>query len=239
MIKLKRKIRVAICICIVIVCLASTGIFATNFTNPDTTNSNYSRTQALDYIDEYAENPNGSYAYFGGSGGDCTNFVSQVLREGYMADKFDSNYSKYTSALADSYKSWYYVNGTYPNRSTSWTGANQFRYHWANVGGTGYERSYKYTEYTVNSFLLNFDTIRQSIGWGDIIQHVDASTNIAWHSQIVSRTGVPHGGFYDIKVAQHSYEELERSLYDMLSNMQANGEGNEKVCVYRIKKSIY
>lgn len=240
MAKFKSKI-VAVTCSLAVFITSAIGVLAGDFTNPDSTNNWYSRTKALEYMDAYAESPNRSeYSYFdGGLGGDCTNFVSQVLRHSGMGDLFDNRYTNYTQPSADSYKSWYFKNATYPNRSTSWTGAHEFRYHWANVNNTGNNRAYSYKVYTVSSFLDNFENIRASIGWGDVIQHIYASNGVTWHSQVVSRTGVPYGGFYDIKVAQHSPDLLERSLYDMLKSRKDNGQGNDYVCVIRIKNSIW
>lgn len=45
------------------------------------------RAQALDYAARWASSHNPDYPYYGESGGDCTNFVSQVMRAGGFADE--------------------------------------------------------------------------------------------------------------------------------------------------------
>jgi hypothetical protein len=60
-------------------------LYAKDFTNESTRNSWYNRVLALDYMEKYAEKSNTQYADFTSLGGDCTNFVSQVLMAGGMS----------------------------------------------------------------------------------------------------------------------------------------------------------
>lgn len=72
--------------------------------------SNFNRTAMYNYAYQYAFNYNPAYMDATPYGGDCANFVSQIIRSG--GGNFDTtgNYQ------------WYYYNSG--NRSTSWAGAN-------------------------------------------------------------------------------------------------------------------
>lgn len=193
-----------------------------DFTNSPTTNSYYDRNKAYDYISKYVINPNPAYADFTELGGDCTNFVSQVLRAGGMA---------FTSTSKNpTYKQWYYYNSTLgTGRSSTWTGSNEFRQHWAEVKGVGYKRAYKYTKYTVNEALTNFDSIRTSVWAGDVIQHLNGYDGKTYHSQAIFSFSNS-----DIIVGQHTYN-MVRSLKNYLKAKQDSGFGNDGVCIINIK----
>lgn len=62
---------------------------------------------AIEYAQKYALTPNPDFYFFGGIGGDCTNFISQCL----LAGGGVMNYDKYYG--------WYYI--SVDNRSPSWT----------------------------------------------------------------------------------------------------------------------
>lgn len=69
-------------------------------------------TGAINYAKKYAEKPNSLYRYF--TNGDCTNFISQILNNGGVAQVTSS--SKYSG--------WWYKTGS--NYSYSWTVADTF-----------------------------------------------------------------------------------------------------------------
>lgn len=73
----------------------------------------YNRISAVEYALKYALSPNPEYYFFGGIGGDCTNFTSQCL---YAGSKV-MNYDKYNG--------WYYNNVN--SRSPSWTSVQFFQ----------------------------------------------------------------------------------------------------------------
>ena len=75
----------------------------------------YNATNAVNYADAFALNPNGAYRYF--SGGDCTNFVSQIIYVGGVKQNAH----------------WYYNNGH--NYSATWTVANDFKWYIKDVYG--------------------------------------------------------------------------------------------------------
>ena len=198
------------------------------FTNSATTNSGFNRTSAKNYLTSYTTAPNSQYYYFGGIGGDCTSFASQVLRYGGMAFTHTAQTAPANPTIYD----WYYFNSVYgTGRTATWTGAHEFRQHWADVNGAGRKRAYKYTLYTVNQALANFTTIWNDVWAGDVIQHMyaDGST---YHTQIVYAW--PTAPTTDITVAQHTSDEF-RSLKTMLQQKQADGYGNHYVGVIQVK----
>lgn len=67
----------------------------------------YKRSKAVAYAEKYALTPNPNFYFFGGIGGDCTNFISQCLLAGGCKMNFNQYYG------------WYYKSES--NRSPSWT----------------------------------------------------------------------------------------------------------------------
>jgi hypothetical protein len=140
----------------------------------DMKNINYNREKAREYALKWATSSNKEYYNFINDGGDCTNFVSQVLRAGGL----DFVGSK---ANATSIKSWFYYSSNLPNRSSTWTAANPFNLHF----GKEYKRAYDYREYKIEDALKNWDNIYSSIYIGDIVQY-SRPNNIAFHSQAIT-----------------------------------------------------
>ena len=73
----------------------------------------YNRSDAIDYAEKYAMSKNPAYYFFGGIGGDCTNFVSQCLHAG----GFEMIYNYLNG--------WFYTSAF--SRSPSWSGVEYFR----------------------------------------------------------------------------------------------------------------
>lgn len=152
-------------------------------------NSNYNRYRAKYYAETYGpifETPYGGtgsgtsglyadkYYNFYDDGGNCTNFVSQVLKFGYM---------NYQGTNRDCYSLWFY-NGTYPDYSSTWTHAHWFRRHWGNVNNVGSNRAYSYKVYTVAEALDNWTTILYDMWEGDIVQYAYPN-GTTYHSQVI------------------------------------------------------
>lgn len=137
-------------------------------------NNNYNRKAAREYALKWAEGSNTSYYNYINEGGDCTNFVSQVLRAGGM--EFWGSKKNATDI-----SSWFYYSQNIPNRTSTWTGANPFNQHFGKV----HKRVYKYREYTVKDAIDNFEEISKSIYEGDIVQY-SRPNNIAFHSQAIT-----------------------------------------------------
>ena len=137
-------------------------------------NSNYNRELAREYAIKWAMSANKKYYNYINDGGDCTNFVSQVLRAGGM--EFIG-----TKKNATSIKSWFYYSSDLPNRTSTWTSANAFNLHFGKEG----KRVYKYREYKIEDALKIWDEIYPSIYVGDIVQY-SRPNNIAFHSQAIT-----------------------------------------------------
>lgn len=67
----------------------------------------YDRDTAVAYARKWAFGRNPAYYYFGGIGGDCTNFISQCIKAGGAPE----NFTKDTG--------WYYISPS--NRAAAWT----------------------------------------------------------------------------------------------------------------------
>lgn len=137
-------------------------------------NEHYNREKAREYALKWAISSNKVYYNYINDGGDCTNFVSQVLRAGGL--EFVGSKENATSI-----KSWFYYSSNLPNRSSTWTAANPFNLHF----GKEYKRAYNYREYKIEDALNNWDDIYSSIYIGDIVQY-SRPNNIAFHSQAIT-----------------------------------------------------
>lgn len=166
-----KKIKVLLVILILVV----VGIISNNnFTLAGEKNNNYNRELAREYAIKWAISSNKQYYNYINNGGDCTNFVSQVLRAGGM-DFIGSRKN------ATSIDSWFYYSSDLPNRTSTWTSANAFNLHFGKSG----KRVYKYRQYSIEEALKNWDEIYSSIYIGDIIQYTRPN-NIAFHSQAIT-----------------------------------------------------
>lgn len=205
------------------------------FTNKDSKiNSDFDRRGAKKYVEKYAERPgNKKYANYGSNsdGGDCTNFVSQVLHEGGGLDfhgKF--GYNRNT-------KDWYYYGPNVPkntndkkSRTSSWTGAHQFREHWAVVNGSGGEFAYQAKKYSVKDAQKNFRDIYNDLYEGDIVQYVNSAGRTV-HSQVVH-----HFKDGEVYMAQHSLNDSDYTWGTDLPLSEWLDYGGAYVVTIKIKK---
>ncbi|WP_242403855.1 amidase domain-containing protein [Paenibacillus pini] len=181
--------------------LMSSQAFAAEvmFTNSTTINSSFNRSAAADYAETWATTPNPAYANYGSSsdGGDCTNFVSQALHDGGGLP-FNGIKGNNRNTI-----DWYYYGSNVPPstnpRTSSWTGAHQFREHFAVVNDQGGKKAYKATKYTSQELSNDFQPIYNELFRGDIVQHVNSAGHTI-HSQIINGYGPGN----DLKIAQHS-----------------------------------
>ena len=166
----------------------------------------YDRQAAVAYAQKWAKSYNpvwGNYSTANsGGGGDCTNFVSQVLYAGGIPE------DKSGSAQ------WYWDNGKPPSvsssRSASWTGVNElYNYIKTNTSGNGWRGPQG-----------NVYASRKDMKIGDIIQ-IDFGKNGTWdHSVVVTKTWTT--GFlwwkkYNILVSYHTTNTLDKNL-DNITN---------------------
>lgn len=190
---------ITICLSLILMLSMSTTAFAYTIEfNDGPANLAYNRTSALNYLNSYTKTANSDYYDYTNLGGDCTNFVSQMLRAGGM--QMTARKDPPTSA------DWYYYGSALPNRSYSWTGAGWFRTYWGVINGTGYKKAsamYKFT----NSELKNntngaYTSLVSLCEVGDVIQFVDASGS-TYHSMGVQRVYY-EGDVRKVTISQHT-----------------------------------
>lgn len=191
-------------------------------------NSYYNRAKAKQYIDTYWKNFNPAYPafpVFEVSGGDCANFISQVLHAGGMEWIDDGNPSHYTW-----YTNWYCKPGASirdgDNRVTlSWKVAAAFERHWR-------ERAARFMTMSYADAMSNINNLAYQVRIGDVMQFCYPN-GIAWHTLVV--TGFAWdagGGFNDVVLASHTLESNRRSLYHTLEKEA----GNNILNIYIIKE---
>lgn len=175
-------------------------------------NSHYNRAKAKQYIDTYWKNFNPAYPAFPVYevvGGDCANFISQVLHAGGMEWVDDGNPSHYTW-----YTNWYCKPGA-TNKdgdarvSLSWKVAAMFMRHWE-------QRAARFMAMGYKDAINNMESLARQVRIGDVMQFCYANGE-AWHTLAV--TGFAwdrEGGFNDIVLASHTQESNSRSLYHTL-----------------------
>lgn len=231
---LKRKRILATLAAVFLIFTLTTNVFAGSYTNSNSSiNNNYIRDSAKNYADTYYLNPNSAYYNYGDL--DCTNFVSQCLSAGSLTQGYDlwnGGYPLYTA-----WQSWYYISKNLPGGvSYTWTGAHNFRYHWANVNNEGVNRAYKYQTYqNAQAVLNNWGSVYSMLWRGDVIQLVRSVDGITHHSMVVTNYGFNSGnGQYDVKYNQHSYAAIDMSFYNLMQSYVTNGN-DDMVVIYEIK----
>lgn len=182
------------------------------FTSSSTINSTYQRLAAARYAVKYAKylDRNTNYeTYINGAGGDCTNFVSQVLHENiYISPQYYGGTLPFhgTRGYNRFEIDWYYYGPNVPEntsqintRTSTWTGAHQFRQHWGMVNSIGGKLAYQMKVYTMAEANNNIADIYNYVSTGDIVQYSN-NQGVTGHSQVI------HGfsSNYGVRVAQHS-----------------------------------
>lgn len=187
-------------------------------------NSFYDRSKAKAYIDTYWENYNQAYPSFHHGGGDCTNFVSQVLYAGGMPwvdDKNPANHKKSTN--------WYCKPGATSKDSErritfSWKIAAVFKAHW--IKRVEAQRIYSYAE-----AVQNMNAVSEGVFLADVVQFC-YSSGVPYHTLAV--TGFNRDPEYhvrDIVLASHDIDSNKRSLYRTMLKYPSD----YKLRVYNIK----
>ena len=104
----------------------------------------YNETSAMAYANKWdGSRRNPAYRDFSSSGGDCANFVSQILSNSGMSMRQGSN--------TDNTSYWFYNGSNLSQISGSWRGANMFRWHWSSRAG-------KVTDVSATQTRNNFKT---------------------------------------------------------------------------------
>lgn len=231
-IHMKKRFTQVLVLSIIFSLFIQTSAFAYDFINPDPDkNYSFSRWNAKVYAETYANYPgNSAYYNYMSSGGDCTNFVSQVLHAGGMIYLGSPNYS--------SINSWYYNGSNTPYRSYSWTGVTNFMQHWANYNGVGTNRAYSFKAYSLDSALYDDATYRaiyKDLYEGDVIQY--KGNGGIDHSQVVHRYDST-----DLFMAQHG-TTADRfwsnvSLRTYLDWVKRSGYTNVTIYTIRMKRAV-
>lgn len=178
----------------------------------------YDRIGAKNYAAKWVNGYNPNFHNFTPDGGDCTNFVSQAIRQGGITFT-----SRSLNPLAGH---WYYYNKNVGwGRSRSWTHAHWFRQHFGDVNGGGAKRSYQMRKYDMVELLNNYTewkNLFNSIGAGDIIQYSYKSNGETFHSQFVHRLSTNEDGL-KVSVAQHTDNGWE-NLWKFMNRRRNEGK---------------
>lgn len=187
-------------------------------------NSFYNREKAKAYIDTYWKNYNPAYPSFHSAGGDCANFISQVLYAGGMPWADDRNPANHRKS-----NNWYCKPGAtakdIERRITfSWKIAAVFKAHWIN-------RAERHGMYSYAEAIQNMDEISSGVFPGDVMQFC-YSSGVPYHTLAV--TGYnrdPEYNVMDIVLASHDIDSNNRSLYRTMLAYPSD----YKLRVYNIK----
>lgn len=203
--------RTALLLAIFIFCMLPINAFAysTEY-GGGPSNASYSRTAARDYLNQYTRTPNSNYTDFTGYGGDCTNFISQMLRAGGMSMTPRKNNP------ADD--SWYYYGAAWGSRTSSWTAADNFRTYWGVINGVGYKHAtamYKYTAAELQNNSAAYKNLVSRCQIGDVIQFVNTSGK-TYHSMGVQRVYYSDG-VRKVTISQHTSNDFYH-LTDKIAN---------------------
>lgn len=214
--------------------LASTSVYAGNYTSSDINkNNSYQRVYAVNYAASYVENSNPYYPFY--VYGDCTNFVSQCIYAGGMPMIDNSSY--------DIRRQWYMNRVVHPKvvnyyKSDTWISAHEFRHHWANVNDIGWNRCYQYKIYSSAYNLRTSNSLWNDLynrcSGGDVIQYVYGPSNSQYgkthHSQLVHRRSNPNTT-KKISMAQHTTNGWRNLKTQSLANVASD----DIICLIRIK----
>lgn len=193
--KIKKQTRVLI-LSVVFTIIFSNTASAVYSEGPN--NNFYNRTNAAQYIYNYTLTPNSAFFDYTHCGGDCTNFISQVLAAGKMP--MTNSVSNPTT------NDWYYYGSNWgAERTATWTNAHSFSCYWIDINNYGAKKAYAYKKYYSSDFSKNstWYSIYSYLEPGDIIQYVSPFNYITYHSQAVHRTSYEYGEF-KVSVGQHT-----------------------------------
>lgn len=210
--KQTQKILTIFVLLVFIVFIFSNNVWATTLFSGHTINGSFNPLEAMMYLDDYTENPNSNYPYYGGSGGDCTNFASQVLYHAGMPMN--------GSTLWQGYSQWFFY-GDLPTRvSYTWSAADYFRMYWScDRNWLGYKNARASYIYTFNE-VLNSTAVRDEIlynaGTGTIIQFIKNDT--PYHTMIAYMAEILDDGSIDLRYSQHSSNKFGY-LFETVENL--------------------
>lgn len=194
------------------------------FISNERKNSFYDRSKAKAYIDAYWKNYNPEYPSFQNGGGDCTNFVSQVLYAGGMPWADDKNPANYRKSV-----NWYCKPGATNKDSDkritfSWKIAAAFKAHWIN-------RAEAHNMYSYTEAIHIMSELSREVFLGDVVQFC-YSSGIPYHTLAITGYNMdPEYNVRDIVLASHTIDSNTRSLYRTMLQYPSD----YKLRVYNIK----
>lgn len=187
-------------------------------------NSFYDRSKAKAYIDAYWKNYNPEYPSFHQGGGDCTNFVSQVLYAGGMPWADDKNPANHKLS-----SNWYCKPGATSKDSErritfSWKIAAVFKAHWI-------KRADVHSIYSYSEAIRTMNELSGEVFLGDVVQFC-YSNGVPYHTlAITGYNRDPEYNVRDIVLASHTIDSNNRSLYRTMLKYPSD----YKLRVYNIK----
>ena len=163
----------------------------------------YNETSAMAYANKWdGSRRNPAYRDFSSSGGDCANFVYQILANSGMSMRQGSN--------TDNTSYWFYNGSNLSQISGSWRGANMFRWHWSSRAG-------KVTDVSATQTRNNFKTaVYDKAYQGDAISLVN-SNGSAYHTIFVNKRNT---STLDFKYSAHSDSGNHNSLKSRVSGIR-------------------
>lgn len=163
----------------------------------------YNETSAMAYADKWdGTKRNPAYRDCTSLGGDCANFVSQILSNSGMAMRQGSN--------TDNSSYWFYNGSNLSQISGSWRGANMFRWHWSSRAG-------KVTDVSATQTKNNFKTsVYDKAYQGDAISLIN-SNGSAYHTIFVNKRNT---STLDFKYSAHSDSGNHNSLKSRVSGIR-------------------
>lgn len=163
----------------------------------------YNETSAMAYADKWdGTKRNPAYRDFTSIGGDCANFVSQILSNSGMVMRQGSN--------TDNSSYWFYNGSNLSQISGSWRGANMFRWHWSSRAG-------KVTDVSATQTKNNFKSaVYDKAYQGDVISLIN-SNGSAYHTIFVNKRNT---STLDFKYSAHSDSGNHNSLKSRVSGIR-------------------
>ncbi|MDD3704489.1 MAG: amidase domain-containing protein [Clostridiaceae bacterium] len=173
----------------------------------------YDREKAKDYIDTYWKNYNPIYPSFSHGGGDCTNFVSQVLYAGGMPWA-DDWYCKPGATASDSER----------RITFSWKIAAVFKAHWI-------KRAARHRIFSYREVIQSIEQLSASVYLGDVVQFCYSGGGPYHTLAVTGYNRDPEYNIRDIVLASHDIDSNTRSLYRTMLKYPSD----YKLRVYNIK----
>lgn len=177
----------------------------------------YNGNNAAYYANKYATSPNSYYRYF--EGGDCTNFVSQCLRNGGLATTDTKNKSL---GINNESSSWYHQKYHVKKYLFDWCYSEyddwKISTTWIRVshekkGGAGLYQYLSAKSNVEKTKTTDVSKIISKAKVGDVIQLASSTNALAGHSIIVTSKSKN-----DLKVAYHTSNKKNVSFKSMAKN---------------------